>query len=279
MSIKNNPNISLFSQRLFALMDEYNKTCSEGSKIDTPKKLAAALYDAGYIKVRSRENFNDPQRDRNNAIQSIEKKIRKHINTGKISDDSGEYLPAYVKFFGCSSDYLLGFTDVSSKDIEVRLICKKTGLSEISVANLIENAPQEDDDEDVFCCSRWWSDLLSSELFTTAPNEWFLYISALLKLNKTEAKIKAINKAINEVSSQDGIAAGLAEARETLFLDIHPALVGIVNSHMTQLLDMYTEIFESKAKVYLSKHGEKDFEEYFENEIRRWKIWEKIIDK
>lgn len=55
---------------------------------------------------------------------------------------NGEALPSIEKlikiadFFNVSTDYLLGRTDVSTIDAEIKAICKYTGLSETSVNNL-----------------------------------------------------------------------------------------------------------------------------------------------
>src|SRR5699024_2414803 len=44
------------------------------------------------VHVKTRENFNSPERDRYNAILSIEKKIVRHIKSGMMVDSQGEYL-------------------------------------------------------------------------------------------------------------------------------------------------------------------------------------------
>ena len=133
MALKNRDDLSELGNRLYLLMDRYNLSVPDDKKIDTPKKLATALYEAGLVEVKNRENFNSDEINKNNAIGSIEKKIVRHINTGKISDKNGDYLPAYAKFFNayakffkCSSDYILGLTDIISDNIEVRQICQAT---------------------------------------------------------------------------------------------------------------------------------------------------------
>ena len=99
MALKNRDDLSELGNRLYLLMDRYNLSVPDDKKIDTPKKLATALYEAGLVEVKNRENFNSDEINKNNAIGSIEKKIVRHINTGKISDKNGDYLPAYAKFF------------------------------------------------------------------------------------------------------------------------------------------------------------------------------------
>ncbi len=87
MALRNDETISELGRRLYELMDE--------KKIGSPKELAKALYRLGLVHVKTRENFNSPERDRDNALQSIEKKIVRHIKSGVLADNQGEYLLAY----------------------------------------------------------------------------------------------------------------------------------------------------------------------------------------
>ena len=57
---------------------EDDRSVSEDDQIHSPKHLATALYDAGLVQVKARENFNSDDINRNNAIGSIEKKIVRH---------------------------------------------------------------------------------------------------------------------------------------------------------------------------------------------------------
>jgi len=47
-----------------------------------------------------------------------------------------EKIPEICKYFDVSADWLLGLSDTQSVDIELRDICKKTGLSENALLNL-----------------------------------------------------------------------------------------------------------------------------------------------
>ena len=51
----------------------------------------------------------------------------------------GEILIAYSNHFNVSADYLLGLDKTPSKDLNVKSICKKTGLNETAVNALIED--------------------------------------------------------------------------------------------------------------------------------------------
>lgn len=87
MALRNDETISNLGQRLYSLMDEKG--------LDSPKDLAKRLYEEGLVHVKTRENYNSPERDRDNAVLSIEKKIVRHIKSGVISDQNGEYVIAY----------------------------------------------------------------------------------------------------------------------------------------------------------------------------------------
>lgn len=145
--------MSLFKNRLWSLM---------GEKYDSPKQLAKDLYDAGLVKAKQKENFNDKRVDKNNAYGSIEKKIRKHCNSDTAHEVQGEFILAYSQFFGCSADYLLGFTDTRTNNLDIRQICEKTKLSEEAVKCIIDSPVQTD----------WWSKLFETPLFIDLPAGW-----------------------------------------------------------------------------------------------------------
>ena len=152
--------MSLFKNRLWSLMSE---------KYDSPKQLAKELYDAGLVRVKQRENYNDERIDKNNAYGSIEKKIRKHCKSDNASVVQGEFILAYCQFFGCSADYLLGFTDIRTNNMDTRQICEMTKLSEVAVKRIIDCPVQTD----------WWSKLFETPLFIDLPAGWFNMLTEL----------------------------------------------------------------------------------------------------
>ncbi|MFT5875597.1 MAG: hypothetical protein ACI8WT_004590 [Clostridium sp.] len=157
---QNHIDISLFKNRLWSLMgEEYN----------SPMQLAMALYNAGLVGVKQSENFNDERVDRNNAYGSIEKKIRKHCNSDTSSEVQGEFILAYSQFFGCSADYLLGFTDIRTNNMDIRQICEKTKLSEEAVKHIIDSPVQ----------TAWWSKLFKTSLFIDLPGGWLRMLQEL----------------------------------------------------------------------------------------------------
>ena len=60
MALRNDETISALGQRLYSLMDEKG--------LDSPKDLAKSLYESELVHVKTRENYNSPERDRDNAI-------------------------------------------------------------------------------------------------------------------------------------------------------------------------------------------------------------------
>lgn len=179
MALRNDETISALGQRLYALMDEKGLT--------SPKDLAKKLYELGLVHVNTRENFNSPERDRDNAILSIEKKIVRHIKSGIVSDQNGEYVLAYSRFFECSSDYLLGLTDIRTPDVETRRICELLGLSEAVVTELMKC--HKDADNPVPGC---WSLLMNSPLLYSFPSDILAMGKELQLMYQHEGELNAL---------------------------------------------------------------------------------------
>ena len=49
---------------------------------------------------------------------------------------SYEHLAVFAKFFNVSTDYLIGLTDVSSIELELKAVCDYTGLSEDAILSI-----------------------------------------------------------------------------------------------------------------------------------------------
>lgn len=186
VALKNQEGISEFGKRLYILMDRHNDSAKVEKKIRSPKDLAIAFYNNGLVHVNTRENFNDPNRDKWNAINSIEKKIVRHIKTGVISDNHGEYLLAYALFFDCSTDYLLGLTPIVSSDIEVRRICEMLGLSEVVVVEL--HRYKQNGNIAVPGC---WSLLMESSLINSIPDDVISMEKEMMLMYQAEGELKA----------------------------------------------------------------------------------------
>ena len=142
MAIKNDENLSRFGQKLLELMGEQG--------CDTPKALAKKLLEAKLVSVNTRGK--DIYKNKDNAVGSIEKKIRNHLHADDATCLQGEFVNAYCKFFDCSADYLFGYTDIRTPNVEMRKICEVTGLSEEAISRLMKDAS---DQESVYMCQAW----------------------------------------------------------------------------------------------------------------------------
>ena len=186
MALKNREDISEFGKRLYGLIAEKDsKTENVEDMIRSPKGLAKKLYDQGLVHVNTKENFNSDYVNYNNAINSIEKKIVRHINTGIIKDQQGEFVLAYSRFFNCSSDYLLGLSEVKSANPTVRGISEATGLSETVVNQLMRTNKSDDS-----YINEMWNALMGSSLFEELPSEWRTYGEQLIELYQNEAILR-----------------------------------------------------------------------------------------
>ncbi len=106
----------------------------EKKQIFTTKELAKILYNKKLVTVKQRYSYDDFSKIYGNAIESVDKKIQKHLRSDTADGLQGEYVMAYCNFFGCSSDYLFGFIDC--KTHEDQFIQDKTGLSQTAIGEL-----------------------------------------------------------------------------------------------------------------------------------------------
>lgn len=154
--------LSKFGNRLWALM--------ERNGYDVPWKLATDLYDTGLATVNSNPKpYTSSYEIRKNAIGSIEKKIVKHLHSSDMKKVQGEYIHAYCQHFNCSADYLFGYTNIISNDLEIRKICELTGISEQAITQLTEHTKKQETPTHLQKC---WSRILESELFWGIPYDW-----------------------------------------------------------------------------------------------------------
>ncbi len=170
-----------------------------GKGYTTPRALATSLYDQQLVSVKSKPGKYTRKEDiRKNAISSVEKKIVRHLHADAADDVQGEFLLAYCRHLDCSSDYLLGLTNVTSGDIEVRRICEKTGLSEKAIVHLIDDLER---DTQGFI-HRCWSSLMESELYLQLPLDYGALYEQCKDTLHFEASITATEKALSECSAE-----------------------------------------------------------------------------
>lgn len=118
--------LTLFKNRLWKLMDEKH--------VYTTKELAKKLYNQKLVTVRQKNSYDEPNKIYSNAVGAIDKKIQKHLNADTAKELQGEFVIAYCTFFGCSSDYLFGFINCATHDMQ--FIHDYTGLSEDTIDEL-----------------------------------------------------------------------------------------------------------------------------------------------
>lgn len=206
MALRNNRDtISEFGQRILDMMKE--KDC------ETTPVLAKRLLEEKLVKVNSRDG-DDLFKKKNNAIGSIERKIRVHIHSKDGGCLQGEFVIAYCRFFGCSADYLFGYTDIKSPNIEIREICDKTGLSE-QVVNKMINCEQS---EETSYINRGWSQILESGLYYGIINNWQEAGEQAMLFVQKEFEMKKLQEDIKHASGPD-------------ILDIRTDFEGVENAY------------------------------------------------
>ncbi len=154
--------------------------------------LARALYENNLVYVNSRRtDITLEEEIRKNAIGSIVKKVRKHMDAKNINDVQGEYINAYCRLFRCSADYLLGYSDVISMDPSVKEVCSLTGLSETAVEHLIE--------VDNACLVEMISVMLRDDNMAREFSElWSSLIQANLRLSRYTGYMDALERILDE---------------------------------------------------------------------------------
>ena len=126
----------------------------------------------------------------------------------------GEFVNAYCKFFSCSADYLFGYTDIRTPNIEVRHICEITGLSETVINRLLEDFKSE---ETVHRCQTW-SKMLESELYYGIVYNWWMAGEQAMIATQKEVEREKLIKDLKKASGPD-------------VLDIRADLEGVENDY------------------------------------------------
>lgn len=259
MALKNRDDISEFGKRLYGLIaDMDNRADNVEDMIRSPKGLAKKLYDQGLVHVNTKENFNSDYVNYNNAINSIEKKIVRHINTGVIKDQQGEFVLAYCRFFNCSSDYILGLSEVKSVNPTVRGICEATGLSETVVNQLMRTNKGDDS-----YINEMWNALLESSLFEELPHQWNRYAEQLIELYTNESDlrtrewemehrknsrlIESIKRSLEETEAKVKVNRNTCDG---ILYTINRKLIDVIEKKTRrELTEVKKEIYEDENKI------------------------------
>lgn len=204
-----------FALRLFHLGEDM---CCLG-----PASIATALYanDECFKLVHPKDRSVKRAAYKDKDIASIARRVQDHFDVTNAYDVPGNYMMAYSILFDCSMDYLYGKIDEKCPNVEVLDISRKVGLSVEAVKRLMENEtisledylkainnynlldapdcgtydPELDDyflETDV-SITKFWSELIESDLFIQMPENWSrmacaLYTSKAIKMVAEEAE-------------------------------------------------------------------------------------------
>lgn len=176
--------LTLFKNRLWKLMVEKH--------IYTTKELAKMLYNLNLVTVRQKPSYDEPSKIHGNAIGAIDKKIQDHLKADTAKKLQGEFVIAYCTFFGCSSDYLFGFINCATHDMQ--FIHDYTGLSEDTIDEL--NNP---------ISPKWISDILDTLIpmmtFKSVLLNIFKYVNDLTSKKKLK---KSFQEELKQTYSEEG---------------------------------------------------------------------------
>lgn len=261
MAIKNDESLSPFGQKLLELMKEQD--------CDTPKALAKKLLDAKLVSVNTRGK--DIYKNKENAVGSIEKKIRTHLHADDAKCLQGEFVNAYCKFFSCSADFLFGYTDIRTPNVGIRKICEITGLPE-DVVNCLKDNKQEANVGNVFSYTAWWSELLNGDSFYAIPMSWLDYATRIVEIMDVDKRIEASEKASTEVEldlitklllndDNQKTLRLIKRDKEDYALGAHHKMLSCIEHFLNQYADQW-------AKQQHLNHEEL----YYRNEINKRKI-------
>ena len=250
MSWKSRNDLSPFGNRLSRLIGK--------KKLRT---VAAEFYDTGLIDVASRKDnelaYKKTKRD--SAIDSIEKRIREHINADGPECLQGAYIKAYCTYFSCSPDYLFGYTDIQSGDIEIRRICERTGLSEQAVINLCDLTENQSGSSNVHHC---WSKLLEGGSFIGIPIDFKKAFDEASEIIQCQAAIEAITTVLKDKDPNGSIDYHL--------LDIKRKPIQIVEKqHSTAYYGLRYQLAEDISAV---------FDKYVDDQLTERRVYEDALE-
>ena len=208
-----------FGRKLFLL--------GEKNGLIGPPQIAEALFE----NEECRKILNKKTYNAKNEKKWIARSVQAHMDKEEVYGVDGKYLLAYSVLFNCSMDYLYGVIDEEYPNMEVRDICKKTGLSSQSVKNLMEkkevflgedfsdrllgsisfpnvlsldDVNDYDSEDDIFAFSTksiFWDGVLSGEAFDTISDDWFRLLAAYFMLSLYDDEIKKVAKKQEELSN------------------------------------------------------------------------------
>lgn len=261
MAIANVPldELPSFGRRLMELAKE--KECA------TPILLARALYEScqDLVEPATRRNKKGKiVKDEQHDIDAIRRMVQRHFNAENATDVQSNYLLAYSRLFDCSLDYLYGVSKVRSVDLSIRDICDKLHVDEKMVLSLMK---EFDPAPEVFSPTTWWSDMLSSDLFSVIPRAWLLYCMEELQSRDLEKKIEAIKKA--EESASDSTYRSMMEARRISLEKMQSGRYSDCAGAYGRMTSIISEYLSSTASEWVALQHPDLSDNYYDNEIKK----------
>ncbi len=166
----------------------------KGASYNSARKLAKALYEGRYFKDME-YHFDKGESDlKQRDIWRIEKQIAKHLNAIDVCKINGEYLTIYSQFFNCSTDYILGLTDIKSNNTEIRHICEVTGLSEKAITNLVTIHNEDISEIPLNVYNELFSVILGNENLDELRFDWTRLVCNRIKHLEESTEIEAWQK-------------------------------------------------------------------------------------
>lgn len=257
--------MSLLNNRILSLMEE------KGNNYNSARKLALALYEGRYFKDME-YHFDKGESDlRQRDIWRIEKQINKHLNTIDVRKINGEYLSIYSQFFNCSTDYILGLTNIKSGNTDIRYFCEATGLSENAITNLLTIHNEELSEIPLNVYNEFFSVILDNKDIDVLRLDWTRLVRNKIKYLEESAEIEAWKKIKHRKpkiemaiynARMDSIAKTVDSNLDSYYGRIHKMMTEfstIINNYIQKQFgdDYYQKLLEEK-KEFLTETLLKD---------------------
>lgn len=249
---ENHTDLSVFGNRLINLMEE------KGEEYNSGRKLAYALYDGEYFSDMVYHTAKGESDLRQKDIWKIEKQINKHMNSKDGCKINGKYLTIYSKFFNCSTDYLLGITDIKNVNPEIRQICELTGLSEKTIGNFIDVSDVDFSDLSLEIVNEFWNIILESNLTEELRLDWICLMKQKLEYLDKRAEIEAWERIKEYVDNE------LATIYNTKIESIRKSVSSYLDSFYGRLHKMTRDI---SVQIEKSTEERCKSEQYYQRKV------------
>lgn len=185
----------------------------------------------------------------------------------KISVD---YLVKYARYFGVSTDYLLGLTDSPTTDIDLRSVCEYTGLSDEAVKALqLDTSKDIKEITNFFLSKKGYADYYELCTSMSSLPYYYEFLIGLGEFIKERYYEGTISKDLQDEYSED-MDMYLANKE---YADLH-------NFHLTESLNQLKAIFCGKSlERYRRKGLQIELSRYKMERDKEYKDWIKELKK